>query len=45
MPMFRYANHILAVTVMLLSVAGVLYLGLAPDRLFALIRNLGAALV
>ena len=34
-----------AVTVMLLSVAGVLYLGLAPDRLFALIRTLGAALV
>ena len=34
-----------AATVMLLSIFGVLYLGLAPNRLFDLIRNLGAALV
>ncbi len=34
-----------AATVMLLSIFGVLYLGLAPGRLLDLIRDLGAALV
>ena len=34
-----------AAAVMLLSIIGVLYLGLAPGRLLDLIRNLGAALV
>jgi NADH-quinone oxidoreductase subunit N len=34
-----------AATVMLLSIFGVLYLGLAPGRLLDLIRNLGSALV